>query len=329
MKIFSIAIVPICLLVSIFHLGNNEIQAAEKYPVKPITVIFPLESGADGDIAARPLVQKASEIIGKPMVVVNKPGGGNTIGHREVHNAKPDGYTIGLAVTSIASARLLGLMPYDHHGFTPICLAMTSHPIVYASVKTQRPFTTIEQVIAFAKNNPGEVSMATTAVGGLYWTTGMVLQETLGVKFNIIPQEGSGGYVVTQVAGGHQDIGTSGFSSAKAQIEAGNLRFLVVVGDRRAFGKYSNVPTLKEVGYDLSLNGFSGIFGPPKMPTEITDKLIRTFEMACNDPGVQAHFISRNFVPLFLPGEKFIEFCDKEKEINRRIYAKTGLLKEK
>jgi len=312
-----------------FILLLGMVEAAEKYPLKSITVILPLEAGSDGDIAVRPLVQKASEIIGKPMVVVNKPGGGNTIGHREVYNAKPDGYTIGLAVTSIASARLLGLMPYDHHGFTPISLIITSHPIIYASVKTQRPFKTIEEVITFAKANPGEISMATTAVGGIYWITAMVLQETFGAKFNVIPQEGSGGIVVTQVAGGHQDIGTSGFSSAKAQLDAGNLRLLAVVGDRRCFGKYNYAPMLKEIGYDLSLNSFSGFIGPLKMPKDITDKLIRTFEMAHSDPEVQRHLISRNFVPLYLPGEKFIQFCDREKEINRRVLGKAGLLREK
>ena len=255
-----------------FLLFLGVVEAAEKYPAKPITVIFPVEAGADGDVALRPVVQKASEIIGKPMVVVNKPGGGQTIGYREIRAAKPDGYTIGLAATSIASTRLLGLLPYDHHGFTPIGLAYTSYPIIYAAIKTQRPFKTIEEVIAFAKANPGEVSMATTAVGGIYWITSMVLQEVLGVKFNVIPQEGSGGFVVSQVAGGHQDIGTSGFSSAKAQLDAGNIRYVAVVGEQRYPGKYNYAPTLKEIGYDVSLNTFSGFIGPPNMPKDITEK---------------------------------------------------------
>lgn len=190
-----------------FILLLGMVEAAEQYPAKPITVIFPMEAGSDGDINMRPIVQKASEIIGKPMIVVNKPGGGQTLGYRETHAAKPDGYTIGMSATSIATTRLLGLLPYDHHGFTPICLADTGHPIVFASAKTRRPFKTVEEVITFAKANPGEVSMATTAVGGMFWVTAMVLQETFGVKFNIIPQEGSGGLVVTQVAGGHQDLG--------------------------------------------------------------------------------------------------------------------------
>jgi tripartite-type tricarboxylate transporter receptor subunit TctC len=322
------AILVVFSLVSGFGFGSG-LQAAEKYPAKPITVIIPAEPGSDGDILMRPVIQKASEIIGKPMVVVNKPGGGNTIGYREIHAAKPDGYTIGMSVTSIASTRLLGLLSYDHRDFTSIGLVFTGYPTIYASVKGQRTFKTMEEVIAFAKKNPGEVSMATTAVGGIYWITAMVLQEGLGVKFNVVPQEGSGGFVVTQVAGGHQDIGTSGFSSAKAQIDAGNIRLLAIAGERRAYGKYGYAPTLKEIGYDLSLNTFGGLIGPRQMSKDISDRLIRTFEMACNNQEVQAHFIARNYVPLYLPGEKLVEFCDREKEINRRILGKAGLLKEK
>ena len=304
-------------------------EAAEKYPVKPITVILPVETGSDGDVNLRPVLQKASEIIGKPMVVVNKPGGGQSIGYREIHAVRPDGYTIGMASTSIASMRLLGLLSYDHHGFTPIGLVYTTYPIIYASNKTQRPFRTMEEMIAFAKANPGEVSMATTAIGGIYWVTAMVLQHAIGIKLNIIPQEGSGGFVVTQVAGGHQDIGSSGFSAAKAQIDAGNVRFLAVVGSRRYPGKYDYAPMLKELGYNVSINSFTGLIGPPNMPKDITDKLIKTFEMAWNDPGVQKHLIGRNCIPLYLSGERFIQFCDKEKETNRKILGDAGLLKEK
>ena len=76
------------ILSGVLFLGN-EIQAAEEYPVKPITFIVPLEAGSDGDILVRPLCQKASEILGKPIIIVNKPGAGSSIGFLEVHGAKP------------------------------------------------------------------------------------------------------------------------------------------------------------------------------------------------------------------------------------------------
>jgi tripartite-type tricarboxylate transporter receptor subunit TctC len=232
-------------------------------------------------------------------------------------------------VTSIAITKLVGLSPHDHHDFTPVCLVVTSHPIISSSMKTQRPFKTIEEAISFARANPGEVSMATTAIGGIHWITAMVVQEAFGVRFNMIPQEGSGGFVVSQVAGGHQDLGIAGFSSAKAQIDAGNVRFLAVVGGQRFPGKYNYAPMLKELGYDVSINSFSAIIGPPGLPKDIVVKLMKTFETACDDPEIQRHIETRNFIPLFLPPQKLIEFCDKEKEINRRILSKAGLLKEK
>lgn len=305
-----------------FILSLGAAEAVENYPAKPITVIIPAEAGSDGDILMRPVFQKASEILGKPMVVVNKPGGGNTLGFREVYNAKPDGYTIGMSVTSIASARLLGLLPYDHHGFAPIGLVFTGHPIIYGSVKGPRPFKTMEEVIQFAKRTPGEISIATIAVGGIYWIAAMVLQEGLGIKLNVIPQEGSGGLVITQVAGGHQDIGTSGFSSAKAQIDAGNVRLLAIIGDHRCFGPYSHAPTLKEIGYNLSLNTFGGLIAPRKTPKEIMDKLINTskWRVVIRE---SSHISRRVIISLFIsPGRNPLSFTIRKKKLIEGYWAK-------
>jgi tripartite-type tricarboxylate transporter receptor subunit TctC len=157
-------------------------HAVETYPVKPITVIVPFEPGAGGDIKARPLIEKASAILGKPLVIVNKPGAGQVIGYREIYKAKPDGYTIGMCSMSLITAKLLGFSPYDYRDFALIGRPYHSNPIVIAATKTERPFKTIEEVFSFAKSSPGELSVATTAFGGPYWTATMLIQEKTGLK---------------------------------------------------------------------------------------------------------------------------------------------------
>ena len=307
----------------------NDLQAAEDYPTKPITVIIPLEPGADGDIIMRPVLQKASEIIGKPVVPVNKPGGGNTIGFREIFSAKPDGYTIGISVTSLAWNKLTGLMPFDYRDFTHICLTYAGFPVIYGATKTQRPFKSIEEVIAYAKAHPGEVSMATTAVGGAYWVAANAVQDALGVTFNFVPQEGSGGLVASAAAGGHTDLGISGFSAVKPQLDAENVRLLTVVAENRLTGKYGNVPTLKDLGYDFAMGTFTGVMGPRNMPKVATEKLVKVFEMASKDPQIVNHIHQRYGNALYLPPDKLLIFLDKQREIYRKVLGKAGLLKEK
>lgn len=307
----------------------NDLQAAEDYPTKPITVIIPLEPGADGDIIMRPVLQKASEIIGKPMIAVNKPGGGSTIGFRETHNAKPDGYTIGILVTSIAWNKLTGLMPFDYRDFTPICLTYAGFPVIYGATKTQRTFKSMQEVITYAKAHPGELSMATTAKGGAYWVAANAVQEAVGITFNCVPQEGSGGLVASAVAGGHTDLGISGFSAVKSQLDAENVRLLTVVGENRLTGKYSDVPIMKELGYDIALGTFTGVMGPKNMSKAVTDKLVKVFETASKDPQIVNHILQRYGNPLYLPPDKLLIFIDKQRDIYRKVLGKAGLLKEK
>jgi tripartite-type tricarboxylate transporter receptor subunit TctC len=309
--------------------GENESKAADRYPAKPITFIIPMEVGADADIISRPQMQKASAILGKPIVVVNKPGGGQTIGMREIYAAKPDGYTIGFGNVSIILSKMVGLFPYDYRDFTSLCLMHTSSSVIVASTKTKRPFETFPEVVSFARANPGEVTMLTSATGGPLWLTGVLLQENTKAQFNMIPQEGSAGFIVSQLAGGHGDIGVTFFPSAKAQIEAGMARCLAVAGNERIPGKYSNIPMLKEIGYDVSVYSFGSIIGPPKMPKEIVDKLVKTFEAVMKDSEIQNFCIARNFIPRFLPREAFMDFCNSERALFRPVLERAGLLKEK
>src|SRR3954467_4444764 len=105
-------------------------HAAEKYPVKPITCIVAVEAGADGDVLVRPILPRVSKMLGQPILVVKKPGGGRSIGYRELHAAKPDGYTIGWGSATIITNKIQGVSPLDHHDFTQLGAYATYFPIV-------------------------------------------------------------------------------------------------------------------------------------------------------------------------------------------------------
>jgi tripartite-type tricarboxylate transporter receptor subunit TctC len=262
-------------------------------------------------------------------VVVNKPGAGSTIGYYQIHDAKPDGYTIGMGTVTLVTNKLQGLFPYDYHDFALLGTFYRWPPIVVAAAKSKRPFKTMEEVLSFAKEHPGEVSVATAGVGQSQWIAAMAFMQSTGLTFNAIPQEGAGGITIAQVAGGHTDLAVMGLGSAKSQIEAGNVRILAVLGTKRLPGKYGSVPILREMGYDVSWESFGVVIGPRKISKEIFAKLVKAFEEASKDPGYIRYLESRSANEFFLPVEEILPFCDGRRQLVRSIMEKAGILKDR
>lgn len=314
------------LLVCLLNLEDKALAAA-RYPVKPITFIVPLEAGADGDIIVRPLCQKMSDILGKPLVIVNKPGAGNVIGNLEIYHAKPDGYVIGIGMAAMLTTKFTGASPVNYPDYTLLGTFYRMSAAVFGSTKTTRPFKTIEEVITFAKAHPGELSIASSAIGSSLWVAAMSFISGTGIKANLIPQPGAGSLAIIQVAGGHSDLAVTHLPTAKSQLDAGNIRFLAILGDERAPG-YENIPLLKNVGYDISWDSFGFLVGPPKMPKDVTDRLINAFEVAANDPGYHKFLRDRFVDPFYLPTNRAIDYLDGKSKIMRDVMQKAGILKE-
>lgn len=323
-----IVVLKMVLLLSIVVL-RNETQAADQYPDKPITFIVPIEAGSDGDILTRPLVQKAAAGLGRSMVVVNKPGGGSTIGYMELLRSKPDGYTIGMSTITIITNKLQGLAAFDYHDFTVLGTFYACPNNVFGSKKSKRPFKTIQEAIAFAKANPGELSVATGGIGQSIWIGAQAFISGTGINANVIPQAGAGALVVTQIAGGHADLGVLSLPAAKPQIDAGNISFLASLGSKRPPAPYSDVPTMLELGYEAVWESFGIVMGPPNLPPAISEKLAKAFAVAANDPEYHK-FISGLFCsPFYLPPDKIVPYSDERRKSVRGIMAKANILKEK
>ena len=303
--------------------------AAEKFPSKPVNYIAPLEPGAGGDIGARAIVAKATPFMGQPIVVVNKPGGGSTIGYREIYSARPNGYTIGLGTGTLVTSKLQGLLPYDYREFSIMGSYASWIGVVVVSTKTNRPFRNFAELVKFSKAKPGEVSIASAGVGQFWWIAAVALADKLGVQWNFIPQAGSGGFATAQVAGGHADLTVVDLAAALSQIEAGNVLPVAVFGERKIPGKYATIPTLQELGYDVNTVTTHVVIGPPKMPKDIATKVTQVFEKAANDPEFQNFLIERNAIPGWMTPEQTMKHLDEQRSINRIVMEKAGILKEK
>jgi len=309
--------------------GKNELQSAEKFPAKPITFVVPMEAGGGVDVAMRPFCEKLGSLLGQPVIIVNKPGAGSSIGYRAVHDAKPDGYTIGVGMVTLFSNKLQGILPYDHHEFTALGTTQRSVLTIVAATRGKRNFKTLQEVIEFARLNPGEVSIAAGSKGQAFWISTMEFQSVTGGKFNIVPQEGAGGFSIAQVAGGHVDLAFVSLGEGKPQVEGGNARLLAVFGDRRVFS-YPGVPTLHELGINCKTGSLAFIIGPPQMPTETTNILSKAIETVSKDPDYIKFIEERNnSISVYWPPAQTIVELDKLRDIYREVMGKAGILKEK
>jgi tripartite-type tricarboxylate transporter receptor subunit TctC len=328
MKRAFVKILMVCLLIVLIS-PTTKTHAAGQYPVKPLIGLCPVEPGSDGDLTWRGPCQKASTILGQPIVVVNKPGAGGSLCYRELYTAKPDGYTVCQITSSLIVNKLQGILPYNFEDYTILGTLSQLNGVIIGSTKTKRPFKNIKEALSFAQSNPGEVSIAVGSVGSSLWIFAMAFIEGTGLKFNIIPQAGSGGYITTQVAGGHTDLGILLMPSVKSQLDAGNVRLLGVMGEKRLSPPFDNVPTLREVGYDLVAETFGAVAGPPKMPRDITAKLIKAFEVASTDPEYHKFLRERSMEPFYLSPDQAIKYMDNIRTSTRKIMDKAGVLKEK
>jgi tripartite-type tricarboxylate transporter receptor subunit TctC len=303
------------------------LRAADKYPSKPIIFLVPNEAGSSADMAARALAEKLQVQLKQPVVVTNKPGAGSTIGNRELHNAKPDGYTIGMSTATIFMNKLQGLLPYDHNDYTILGSYLNWAPAIVASTKTKRPFNTMQEVIAAAKAKPGDVILSTGSVGQVWWVAAMDFIKKTGLDFNVVPQTSSSAVVVLQVAGGHADIGITDVTAAKSQIDAGNLKVLALLGANR-LPNYPSVPTMRELGYDAVTLSTHLALAPPKLPKDVRDVLLAAFEKAANDPEFKDFLVKNNGIPSFATPEATQKWMNDQVGVYREIMGKAGILKQ-
>jgi tripartite-type tricarboxylate transporter receptor subunit TctC len=303
-------------------------HAADRYPVKPIQAIVAVEAGADGDVLVRPIFERVSKMLGQPILVVNKPGGGSSIGYRELYAARPDGYTIGWGSATIITNKVQGVSPLDHHDFTQLGGYATYFPIVVAATKTKVQLNTIQDAIKYAKANPGKINFSTAGVGQSWWVAAMAMISGTGIQVNTIPQPGAGAMTIAQVAGGHAELGVAALGSAKSMIDAGQIKFLATLGDARAPAPYDKYPTLKELGYNVSWESTNFVMGPPKLPKEVVAVLVPAIEKAVKDPVFVKFVNERNARWEYIPPGDINKKFDERRETVKAIMTKAGIIKD-
>jgi tripartite-type tricarboxylate transporter receptor subunit TctC len=321
------ALIIICstMLLTVAAVNNLFAQTSDRnYPTRPITCVFPTDAGSMLDTMSRPLLQLVEKILGQPIMVVNKPGGGLIVGLREVLNAKPDGYTIGFGVGNLSYAKLLGIVPFDHKDFDVISIPYYGVPII--TVPKSSKFTSVEDIINFSKSNPGKLKVATSTKGGAWWVATRMFAREAKIEINEISQAGGGGAIILQVAGGHVDVAIHGMPEAKSQIEAGNLKVLACFGDRRMPG-LAEIATLRELGMNIDFLATNTAVMPKNVDPKIREKIVAAFAEALKNEQYQNFAVKNDATVMGVTGKEAITVLDKQIEDIRPILQEAGLIK--
>jgi tripartite-type tricarboxylate transporter receptor subunit TctC len=253
-----------------------------EYPDRPVTIVVAFDAGSATDLSTRILASTAEKILGKPIVVENKGGGGGAVALGVVANAKPDGYTLcGAPNVSIIDTPLMQKVTYKPlKSFTPI-VGHSAAEHTGLVVKADAPWKTFQEFIDYAKKNPGKVKYSSAGVGtGMHVAMELIAHKD-GIKWVHIPYKGVGASI-TAVLGGHVDVCTAGLGYQE-QVKAGALRILATHGLKRS-PDFPAAPTLKEFGYDFYNDTVHSIVGPAGLPPEVTSKLEAAFLKAMESP---------------------------------------------
>lgn len=259
------------------------------YPNRPVRFIVPFPAGSGADVVCRNLTQDLGGILGQPIVVDNRGGAAGSLGSVEIAKAAPDGYTIGYGnVGTLAINRsLFPSLPYNPDGFTPIAMMGRVQNVLV--VRADSPHKTVQQLIDFARKNPGKLNMASGGNGTTGHLGGELFKALAGVFMVHVPYRGAGP-AITDLMGGGVDLMFDNIASAVPHIRSGRLRALGVSGAQRS-PVLPDVPTIQDAGlknYDTTAWG--GVVGPAGMPADIVQRLNRDINRTLALPGVKQRY---------------------------------------
>ena len=295
---------------------------AQDFPNKPITLIVPWPAGGSTDIVMRAMAESASKSLGQPVVVDNKAGGSGTVGPATMAaSAKPDGYTIAQIPITVFRLPLMQITPWDALKDFTYIVHLTGYTFG-VTTKADSPFKTFQDVIEFAKKNPGKVTYATPGAGTSLHIGMEQIAAKAGVKFTQVPFKG-GAETNAAVLGGHTMLQADS-TGWKGLVEAGQLRLLTIWTAQRS-KNWPAVPTLKELGFPFVFDSPFGVAGPRGMDPKVVARLHDAFKKATEDPAVQATLAKYDMVTNYKNTEDYRKFVLENIETERKVVEMLGL----
>jgi tripartite-type tricarboxylate transporter receptor subunit TctC len=301
-------------------------RAAPAYPAQPVRWVVPYTAGGATDVLSRLVCQYLSDRLGQPFVVENKPGAGSNIGTQFVINSPADGYT--LLLTSTANAINASFDPTLTYNFAKDILPVAGVariPLVLV-VNNELPVHNVAEFIAYAKANPGTLSIASSGVGTSLHLSGELFKAMAGVQFTHVPYRGSAPGL-TDVMSGHIQGMFDNVTSSFEFVRTGKLRALGVTTKERS-EILPDVPPISDTlpGYETS--SFYGVGAPHDTPTDIVDLLNKEINAALADPAIKQRIGELGAIPIIGDARQFAAMLTVETDRWRKVVEMSGQKKE-
>ena len=305
-------------LMIVFALSIHPSWAA--YPDKAIEMVIHMAAGSAPDIEGRVFASELSKVLGKPVVPMNKPGGGGAVAYTYVYNAKPDGYTIAWNSMSILTCTNIGNVPFDFDAMEHVGQVMTQ-PMIFA-VRADAKWKTIQEFIADAKKSPGKFKLANAGTGSSTHLAAEALTQYAGISVNHVPL----GAVrqTTAMLAGEVELNSTVSSQVIDLIAAKKVRVLLCTGEQR-MSVYPQVPTMKEIGYDVVLELFRGLTVPKGTPPEVKAKLYDAMIKVSKTKSMKDLSEKTGLSIVTRDGADFTAYLTKTDKQIKEILKKAGL----
>ena len=257
---------------------------AQQWPTKVVKFVSPYPPGGSVDPLARLFAAKLSDSLGQQFIVENRTGASGVIGTEYVAKSAPDGYTFVFVFDTHAVHKALNPnVPFDPvKDFAPVMIVGTAPMVV--TTGTMKPYKSFGEVLAAAKAKPDTVTMGNVGNGSLAHLTTIVLNQAAGVHIVPVPYKG-GGPLSTDLMGGQVELAMASTAAQAQHVRNGKMRALALTGDKRS-ATMPDVPTLKEMGVDVSAHAWWGILAPARTPRPIIDKLHAELVKVIKQPDV-------------------------------------------
>jgi tripartite-type tricarboxylate transporter receptor subunit TctC len=317
-----VVIMLMSLVVGCSSQAKPATQAASNYPTKPITLIIPFAAGGPSDVIGRAIANVSKKYLGEPLVVVNRPGGNTTTGLNEAVTSPPDGYTIVFPGISSITQPLVGDTKYEYvTALEPICqLEYKPQGLI---VKANSPFKTLKDLVDYAKAHPNEIKFGHSGDGGPTHLATVEFMQQAGIKMTGVPFEGIGP-IMTAFLGDHIQVAIASVGDVKSYLKSGEARMLAVAQEQRV-PEWPDIPTYKELGYNVVLPMWDGISAPKGLPADVKEKLVKGFEGICSDPDLKKTLADMSVILAYMGPTDFQNMMIQQRDTFAPIIKQLGI----
>lgn len=293
------------------------------YPTKDITVIIPKNPGGGTDVSTRGIVEfMKNHLEGSNFVCTNKPDGGGVTGMIETANAKADGYTLGAVTVELAMFPHQDKCDVTYEDYAPICAQIAAPAALIVPIDA--PYDSLDEFVAYCKENPGTVQMGNSGMGAIWHVATVQMEKEFDISVKHIPYPNGTADIAAALTGGHIDGTLADPSSFVSQIQAGTLKILAIMADDRSV-MFPDVPTFKELGYDMTIRSWACVVAPKDTPAEILEILRNAAEETCNDPEYQEYLLNQGIDPVCIIGDDCYQMMKEDHEMFGEVLAELDL----